>query len=79
MFVFYFYHDVLSSESYIGIFRAYISVVPMFLPVYVFVTLWGRGGTPYIGYTGMCGLYGWAFFTKKSLQVGIFGEITHII
>ena len=29
------------------------------------------GGTPYIGHTGMCGLYGWVFFNAKSVEVGI--------
>ena len=29
------------------------------------------GGTPYIGHTGMCGLYGWVFFNEKSVGVGI--------
>ena len=29
------------------------------------------GGTPYIGHTGMCGLYGWVFLGAKYVDMGI--------
>ena len=29
----------------------------------------GGGGAPYIGQTGMCGLYGWVFFQSVHLSL----------